>query len=135
MSARARLGSLIGATLIGATLAAAALVGLAATAASAQSVGEHINSYDVSIQIERDGSLLVVERIDYDFDSFSRHGIFRGCPGVVDRDRGVVHRRDRHAHSPRRCAALSIADGPGFSNTRLDYRRRGGRRSSDRSGI
>jgi len=80
MNARARLGSLVVATLIGATLAAAALVGLAATAASAQSVGEHINAYDVAIRIERDGSLLVVERIDYDFDGVSRHGIFRDIP-------------------------------------------------------
>jgi Predicted membrane protein (DUF2207) C-terminal domain/Predicted membrane protein (DUF2207) N-terminal domain len=47
--------------------------------ARAQS-GERIDSYDVNIAIERNGSILVVERIDYDFDGNSRHGIFRDIP-------------------------------------------------------
>jgi len=49
-------------------------------AARAQSGGERIRSYDASITIQRDGSLLVVERIDYDFDGLARHGIFRDIP-------------------------------------------------------
>jgi hypothetical protein len=61
-------------------LAGTGLVGLLAGPALAQSGGEHINSYDVAITIERNGSILVVERIDYDFDGISRHGIFRDIP-------------------------------------------------------
>jgi hypothetical protein len=63
-----------------AALAGLTLAGVLASSASAQSVGERINSYDVTIGIERSGSILVVERIDYDFDGASRHGIFRDIP-------------------------------------------------------
>jgi uncharacterized membrane protein YgcG len=63
--------------------AAAAL--LAATvavsgAASAQSSPERVVSYDTTIAIERGGSILVTERIVYDFGSDVRHGIFREIP-------------------------------------------------------
>ena len=39
--------------------------------------GERILGYEVDIAIEGDGTLTVSERIDYDFDGFPRHGIFR----------------------------------------------------------
>jgi Predicted membrane protein (DUF2207) len=42
--------------------------------------GERIRHYDVDIRIQRDGLLLVTERIDYDFDGNTRHGIFRDIP-------------------------------------------------------
>jgi hypothetical protein len=47
--------------------------------ASAQQA-ERIRNYDVSIAIESDGSLRVVETIVYDFGSEQRHGIFREIP-------------------------------------------------------
>ena len=39
--------------------------------------GEEIQSFDSLIQIQSDGSLLITETIDYDFDDLERHGIFR----------------------------------------------------------
>src|SRR5437867_5608461 len=49
-------------------------------AASAQSGSEAIRSYDVRIAIQKDGSLSVVEVIDYDFATFQHHGIYRDIP-------------------------------------------------------
>jgi Predicted membrane protein (DUF2207) N-terminal domain len=48
--------------------------------ASARSSAERIVSYDASIAIQRDGSILVTEQITYDFGSDQRHGIFRVIP-------------------------------------------------------
>ncbi len=48
--------------------------------ARAQGFGERIRSYGVTMTVQSDGSLLVVERIDYDFDGTSHHGIFRDIP-------------------------------------------------------
>jgi hypothetical protein len=59
-------------------VAAGLLVAMAADPALAQA--ERIAAYDVDIAIESDGSLLVVERIDYDFGALDRHGIFRDIP-------------------------------------------------------
>src|SRR4029077_11642206 len=42
--------------------------------------GERIRSYDVTIRIESSGSLLIVARIDYDFERAEHHGIFRDIP-------------------------------------------------------
>jgi uncharacterized membrane protein YgcG len=53
----------------------AAVVGLGGSAGA--QFGEVIHRYEVDIQIEQDGSMLVVERIAYDFGSQQRHGIFR----------------------------------------------------------
>src|SRR5437667_1776623 len=41
---------------------------------------ERIHSYTVNVRVQRDGSLMVVEEIDYDFSSSPRHGIFRDIP-------------------------------------------------------
>ena len=49
-------------------------------AALAQSGGERIQRYDVNIGIERDGTILVRETIDYDFGATPRHGILRDIP-------------------------------------------------------
>ena len=48
--------------------------------AAAQAGDERIDSYDVGIAIQRDASMLVTERIVYNFDSNERHGIFREIP-------------------------------------------------------
>ena len=57
----------------------AALLGAGPTA-RAQAGGPSIRGYDVEIGVERDGSILVVERIAYDFGGLARHGIFRDIP-------------------------------------------------------
>jgi hypothetical protein len=74
MSGGARAWARIGMVLVVAGL----LVGMAADPTFGQA--ERIAAYDVDIAIEHDGSLLVVERIDYDFGALQRHGIFREIP-------------------------------------------------------
>ena len=44
------------------------------------SYAEYINNYNVSINIENNGSLTVIENIDYDFEENGRHGIYRDIP-------------------------------------------------------
>ena len=41
---------------------------------------EEINSYQVSIDVLKNGKIAVTERIDYDFGLESRHGIYRDIP-------------------------------------------------------
>ncbi len=41
---------------------------------------EKISNYQVDIQLDKEANLLVSEKIDYDFGSESRHGIFRQIP-------------------------------------------------------
>ncbi len=41
---------------------------------------EKISNYQVDIQLDKEASLLVSEKIDYDFDDEQRHGIFRQIP-------------------------------------------------------
>jgi hypothetical protein len=52
----------------------------APTGASAQTGAERITSYDTAIAIQRDGSILVTERIVYNFGGNQRHGIIREIP-------------------------------------------------------
>jgi hypothetical protein len=47
------------------------------TALEAQTSGAQIKQYDVSIEIEPDGDVLVVEDIVYDFGPYERHGTYR----------------------------------------------------------
>lgn len=54
--------------------------GLAAGTAAAQTGGERITSYDVTMTVEDDGDLLVQETIDYDFGFAQRRGILRFIP-------------------------------------------------------
>lgn len=65
-------------TILRASLVALGLV-LASAPAWAQS-GETIHRYAIRIEILADGDLRVEERIDYDFGSEPRHGIFRTIP-------------------------------------------------------
>jgi len=63
--------------------AAAAILAVtvaASGAAIARSSPERILSYDTTIAIQRGGSILVTERIVYDFGGDVRHGIFREIP-------------------------------------------------------
>jgi uncharacterized protein (TIGR04222 family) len=62
--------------------------------AAAQTGGEAIRGYRVDIAIERDGTLRVVEAIDYDFGATARHGIFRDVPTRLryDTDHDRVYR-------------------------------------------
>ena len=60
--------------------AAVAAVLLPAPAHAQAPAVERIHTYDVAIAIERDGRILVVERIDYDFGGAHKHGIFRDIP-------------------------------------------------------
>ena len=55
-------------------------VPLGAPGAWGQAGDERIDAYDVSIEIQRDGSIVVAERIAYDFGSTEHHGIFRTIP-------------------------------------------------------
>jgi uncharacterized membrane protein YgcG len=44
---------------------------------------EHIPYFGTAIQAKEDGSILVVERIQYDFGSAYRHGIYRTIPYLI----------------------------------------------------
>lgn len=57
-----------------------ALISSAGHPAWSQAADELIDRYDISIDIQRNGSIVVVERIDYDFGSQPHHGIFRRIP-------------------------------------------------------
>lgn len=65
-------------------VALAVALGLGVRGASAQAGGEQVRSFNVDVVVQRDGSLGVVETIDYDFGSTEHHGIFRD---VVTRQR------------------------------------------------
>ena len=43
-------------------------------------IAEAIKKYDVSIQINKNGTLTVNEVIDYEFDNDLKHGIYRDIP-------------------------------------------------------
>ena len=43
-------------------------------------IAEAIKKYDVSIQINKNGTLTVNEVIDYEFDNALKHGIYRDIP-------------------------------------------------------
>ncbi len=77
-----------------------------ASAAPAQSVGEHISNYVVAMHLGADGSLQMDEQITYDFGSAAHHGIFRDIP-----ERELY---DAHHDRTYRIAAVSAqADGTG----------------------
>ncbi|MEX0650694.1 MAG: DUF2207 domain-containing protein [Actinomycetota bacterium] len=58
---------------------AAGVLALAITPANAQT-SERITGYDVAIEMGDDGTLTIVESIDYDFGVSVRHGILRDIP-------------------------------------------------------
>ncbi len=47
---------------------------------------ERIRNFDTSVEIRKDGSIRVMERILYDFGSAFRHGIYRDIPSIVYRE-------------------------------------------------
>lgn len=55
---------------------------------------EQILDYEVDLRIQRNGELLVTERITYDYGAAERHGIFRELPARVryDNDNDRVYR-------------------------------------------
>ena len=65
-------------------LFACTLALLPARESRAQTFGERIIAYGIDVTVEHDGLLRIVERIEYDFGSEPRHGIFRD---VVTRQR------------------------------------------------
>jgi hypothetical protein len=68
--------------LVGLAVAGVAFIG---AASPAQAAGpERITAYDIRVAIAPDSSLRVTERIDYDFGSQQRRGIFRVIP-IADR--------------------------------------------------
>jgi len=49
--------------------------------------GEHIKDFDVSITINKDATINVLEKIKYDFDGLEKHGIYRTIPYIkVNKD-------------------------------------------------
>lgn len=61
--------------------------------ASAQ-YGERIDSFDVDIQVNLDGTIGVSERIGYDFGTYERRGIFRVIPFVKTNTDGDDYEMD-----------------------------------------
>jgi uncharacterized protein (TIGR04222 family) len=72
-----------------------AVVLLLASPASAQPA-ETIHEYRVRLEILADGDVRIIERIDYDFGSQRRHGIFRTIPSrsYFDETRDRIYRID-----------------------------------------
>ncbi len=56
--------------------------------------GEHIQVFNVTIEIQKDGRVAVTEEIQYDFDSEERHGIFRTIPTDKVNNDGKAYRMD-----------------------------------------
>ena len=71
---------LLRALALGVLAALVLLVAPAGAPVGAQSGVEQILAYEVSIDIQANGDLLVTEVIDYDFGPFERRGIFRDIP-------------------------------------------------------
>ncbi len=63
-----------------AALAVLVLAALCVAGPARAQTSERIDSYAVQIVIGRSGSMLVTERIDYDFGAVPHHGIFRDVP-------------------------------------------------------
>ena len=43
-------------------------------------IAERITNYEVTIQMNKNGTLTVNEVIDYEFDGAAKHGIYRDIP-------------------------------------------------------
>lgn len=55
---------------------------------------EHIRLHHDSISIRADGTIQVEERIEYDFDNLSRHGIYRDIPYIKTNESGKKYIMD-----------------------------------------
>lgn len=62
------------------TVAVLAILALPVGTSSAQDTGWVVESFDVAIAVDDDGSFAVEERISVDFRGLSKHGIFRVIP-------------------------------------------------------
>lgn len=85
------------------TQPAAAAIQSVPAAVRAQSVGEHISSYDVALSVHKDGELDVKETIAYDFADLQKHGIYRYIPERTrydDKHDRVYTISDFHVSSP-----------------------------------
>ncbi len=71
---------------LGAALAVAGWLLLAGAGPAGAAEGEGIASYDVTLTVNADGSLVVLEAIGYDFGPNERHGITRTIPTRVPYD-------------------------------------------------
>ena len=90
--------------------------------ASAQSGTEVIHSYEVDIEILDTGDLVVTERIDYDFGSALRHGIFRTIPTryYLDEVNDRVYRiEDVAVQSPTAPADVDVSSEGAFTKIRV----------------
>jgi uncharacterized membrane protein YgcG len=108
MASLRRIPRFVGAGLLvlGATVMPA--VGRAPDAA-AQSFGEHIADYTVAMILQRDGALLIDERITYDFGNAAHHGIFRD----------LVERENYDAHHDRRYRIRGVTVGADGRSARV----------------
>jgi uncharacterized protein (TIGR04222 family) len=98
------------------------LVFLLGGPASAQSGQEAIHSYVVDIQILDDGDLVITERIDYDFGSALRHGIFRTIPSryYFDEVNDRVYRiEDVAVQSPTAPTDVDVSSEGAFTKIRV----------------
>lgn len=58
----------------------------------AKSYTEEISKYDVTIEIQKDSGLIIVENIRYDFKSSQKHGIYRDIPIKYKSQSGANYR-------------------------------------------
>jgi uncharacterized protein (TIGR04222 family) len=65
---------------VGKVVGATAVVMLVAFLTTGVASAEQINDYDVQIDVQKDGDLVVTETITYDFFPFEKHGILRNIP-------------------------------------------------------
>jgi uncharacterized membrane protein YgcG len=65
--------------------AAARRLAIAAIALAMPAAAERIRSFDVFVDVHADGTLAVEERIRWDFEGASKHGIYREIPIVYER--------------------------------------------------
>lgn len=125
---RCRLGAASGTARFAAILVLVA-VGVSARQAGASTrqpalVGEHVQSMDVKVDIDEDGSIRVAETIVYDFGGLERHGIDRYVPVrfAVDR-RPEGYDVDVERVTPLTDLSVSSPDG---SPTDVEVERGGG---------
>ncbi|OGG14750.1 hypothetical protein A2773_04005 [Candidatus Gottesmanbacteria bacterium RIFCSPHIGHO2_01_FULL_39_10] len=55
-------------------------------------LAEKIDNYSAEITINKDGTINVSEKIDYDFEDLERHGIFRTIPSIKTNQQGKKFR-------------------------------------------
>jgi uncharacterized membrane protein YgcG len=72
-------------------LRAAVRVAVAAVALALPAGAERIRSFDVDVLVRPDGTLGVEERIRWDFEGASKHGIYREIPVAYDRPGSADH--------------------------------------------